>query len=136
MQQRLSSHLPRAFGNGSPLTEPTAQTDWMPAVDITEDDQHFQIQVDLPEVKKEDVNVSVDKGILTISGERKHEFEEKGKKVHRKERSWGRYMRSFHLPEGVKDEQVEAKFQDGVLTVSLPKSEETKAKQRKIEIQG
>lgn len=104
------------------LAEPEA---WNPAVDISEDEAAFRISVDLPEVKKEDIHVSVDKGYLAISGERHHESEEKnpGKTYHRIERKHGRYLRRFALPDGVDEDQIEAKFDNGVLEVTIPKTE-------------
>ena len=99
--------------------------DWAPAVDIAEDDESYIISADLPEVKKEDVNVSVENGYLTISGERRHESEDEdsNKKFHRVERSYGSYMRRFGVPDHVDAENIKASFQDGVLQVTLPKIE-------------
>ncbi len=133
VQNQVSSLLSRRFGNGW-STEPTIQPDWAPAVDITEDENSFQIQADLPDVKKEDVEVSVEKGILTISGERKQEKEEKKQKYHRMERTWGRYERSFQLPDGVNADKVDAQFKNGVLTLRVPKTKQYKEEHRKIEI--
>ena len=97
--------------------------EWAPAVDISEDDEAFTITADLPDVKKEDVKVTVENGHVTLSGERRFEKEEedKKKKYHRIERSYGSYFRSFALPENVNGEAVEAKFKKGVLKVKLPK---------------
>jgi hypothetical protein len=97
-------------------------------VDITEDDKEYLIKAELPEVKKEDVKVTVENGTLTITGERKFEKEEKGKKYHRMERAYGSFMRSFTLPEGAAGDKVSADFKDGVLKVHLPKSAEAKPK--------
>ena len=73
-------------------------SEWTPLVDITEDDKEYLIKAELPEVKKEDVKLTVENGTLTITGERKFEKEEKGKKYHRMERAYGSFMRSFTLP--------------------------------------
>jgi HSP20 family protein len=128
LHHRLNTLFPSAAPKRGELAESALSADWVPAVDIVEDDTQYTIKADLPDIKREDVKVSVENGVLTISGERKHESEttDKKKKYHRIERSYGRYVRSFRLPEEVKPDQVEAKFQDGVLTVRLPKAEEAK----------
>lgn len=97
--------------------------DWKPACDITEDEQEYLVTADLPEVKKDEVKVNIDNGVISISGERKTKSEkkDKDKKYHRIERSYGSYQRSFRLPENVKEEGVKAEFKDGVLRVHLPK---------------
>ena len=99
IQSRLSSLFGRTplrgFGE-----EAMTVSEWTPLVDIAEDDKEYLIKVELPEVKKEDVKVTVEGGVLTITGERKFEKEEKGKKYHRLERAYGSFMRSFTLPEG------------------------------------
>ncbi len=121
--------LPRTNGNGK---EAMTVADWVPSVDVSETEGEYQIKAELPEVKKEDVKVTVEDGVLTIQGERKHEKEEKGKKYHRVERSYGSFVRSFTLPDLVDEEKVKAEFKDGVLNVQLPKSE--KAKPKAIEV--
>ncbi len=133
----LQSRMARLFGlaparttNGE--TEALTVAQWAPAVDITEDDKEYLIKTDLPEVKKEDVKVTVENGVLTITGERKFEKEEKDKKYHRVERSYGNFLRSFTLPDGVDGTKVNAEFKDGVLKVHLLKSE--KAKPMAVEV--
>jgi HSP20 family protein len=106
--------------------------DWAPSVDISETDEEFRIKVELPGLKNDDVKVSIHDGVLTIQGERKMEREEKTKKVHRVERAYGRFARSFMLPDNVDESSVSAKHEDGVLNVSLGKVEE--AKPRSIEV--
>jgi len=127
IQNRLSTLFGDSLeGNGEPDDLALADGDWSPAVDVAEDEKEYLITADLPEVEKDDVNVKVDKGVLTISGERHHESEEedKKKKFHRVERSYGRYTRSFRLPEEVDADKVDAQFKNGVLKVHLPKGEE------------
>ena len=104
-------------------------------VDITEDDKEYLLKAELPELKKEEVKVTVENGELTISGERKFEKEEKGKKYHRIERSYGSFLRSFTLPEGVSGEKVVADFSEGVLKVHLPKDEKAKPKSFEVKVQ-
>ena len=120
--------LPRTNGK-----ETMVVADWVPSVDVSETDGDYQIKAEIPDVKKEDVKVTVENGVLTIQGERKHEKEEKGKKYHRIERSYGSFVRTFSLPDVIEEEKVKAEFKDGVLNLHLPKSE--KAKPKAIEVQ-
>jgi HSP20 family protein len=108
-------------------------SDWTPSVDITEDEKEYLITADLPQISKDNVKVVVEKGALIIRGERLREVEHKDKKVHRIERSYGSFHRSFSLPEDADGNRVTANFKDGVLRVSLAKSEEKKP--REIEVQ-
>lgn len=107
-------------------------SDWTPRVDISETDNEFIIKAEIPDVKKEDIKVSVENGIFSIKGERKQEKEEKGKKIHRIERSYGSFFRSFSLPDNVDDTKIKATHKDGILSLQIPKSE--KAKNKNIEI--
>ena len=129
---KLFSLGPPRFGNGG--KEFITVTEWAPSVDITEDDKEYLLKADLPEVKKEDVKVTVENDVLTITGERKFEKEEKGKKYHRLERSFGNFLRTFALPPGAEGAKVSAEFKDGVLKVHLPKSEKAKAKPVEVNV--
>ena len=122
---------PRLGGRGG-QQEVMRQGDWSPAVDISEDDEAYLIRAELPGVNRDDVKVQVHDGVLTLQGERKSEKEEKGKKVHRVERFYGNFMRSFTLPDNVDEENINADYKDGILTLKLPKSE--KAKPRSIDV--
>ena len=102
--------------------------DWMPTVDISETESEYLIKAELPEVRKEDVKVTVENGVLTLQGERRQEKEEKGRRFHRVERSYGSFVRSFTLPESVDEGGVKAEYKDGVLALHLPKSEKVKPK--------
>jgi HSP20 family protein len=119
--------LPRTSGK-----ETMVVADWVPSVDVSETEGEYQIKAEIPDVKKEDVKVTVEDGVLTIQGERRQEKEEKGKKYHRVECSYGSFVRSFTLPDLVDEEKVKAEFKDGVLNLKLPKSE--KAKPKAIEV--
>ena len=119
--------LPQANGK-----ETMVVADWVPSVDVSETEGEYQIKAEIPDVKKENVKVTLEDGVLTIQGERKQEQEEKGKKYHRVERSYGSFARSFTLPDLVDEEKVKAEFKDGVLNLLLPKSE--KAKPKAIEV--
>jgi len=108
--------------------------DWTPTVDISETEAEYLIKAELPEVKKEDVKITVEDGVLMIQGERRRETEEKGKKFHRVERSYGRFVRSFTLPDSVDEAGVKAIYTDGVLNLRLPKSEKAKPKQIEVKV--
>ena len=123
---------PARTGNGG--QEAMTITQWVPSVDIIEDDKEWLVKADLPEVKKEDVKVTVESGVLTITGERKFEKEEKDKKYHRIERAYGNFFRSFTLPDAADGSKVNAEFKDGVLKVHLPKSEKTKPKAVEVKV--
>ena len=107
---------------------------WTPPVDVFEDENGFVIKIEAPEVKREDINVTLDRNVLTISGERRLENEEKRDSYHRIERSYGKFFRSFTLSPNANLEAVNAEFKDGVLRLSIPKKEETKPKQIQVEI--
>jgi HSP20 family protein len=128
VQNRLSKFLGRRSNDDITLA------DWAPLADITEDDKEYVIKAELPDVKKEDVKVTVENGVLTISGERKFEREEKKKKYHRVERAFGTFVRSFSLPDVADASKVKAEFKNGMLTVHLPKSEHAKPKQIEVNV--
>lgn len=136
--EEMSERFGRLLGRGLTTRiggeEALTSIDWVPEVDIIESDKEYLIKAELPEVKKEDVKVSVEKGVLTIQGERKQEKEEKGKKFHRIERSYGSFERSFTLPDDADEGKVSAEFKDGILSVHLAKSE--KAVPKPIEVKA
>lgn len=107
---------------------------WMPLTDIFEDNDKYTLKLDLPGIKKEDVKISYLDGKLSISGERVQEEEHKDNKCHRIERVFGKYYRSFNLPENIKSGEISAEFKDGQLTIIVPKSEEAKPKEIEIKI--
>ncbi len=107
---------------------------WMPLSDIYEDNDNFKLKLDIPGVNKDDVKISYSDGELIISGERKQEKETDNSKYHRIERSFGKFYRSFTLPKKIKEEKIEAEFKDGQLVITIPKSEEAKAKLIDIKI--
>ena len=107
---------------------------WTPAVDIYEDETGFLIKCDLPEIGRDDLKVSLDNNVLSLSGERKIEHEDKRDGYHRLERSYGQFYRSFTLPANVNPEGIAAEFRDGVLRLTVPKKEEAKPKQIQIKI--
>lgn len=131
MSDRLNRVLTRG-ARGRNENEAMTVADWIPLVDISETTAEYVIKAEIPEVKKEDVKVTLEHGVLTVQGIRRQETEEKGKKYHRVERSYGSFVRSFSLPDLVDDAQVQAVFKDGILMLHLPKSE--KAKPKAIEV--
>lgn len=133
MEKRLSTIFGRApMATTGEKKEAISVAEWSPLVDITEDEKEYIVKAEIPEMKKEDIKINVHDEVLSISGERKYEKEEKGKKYHRVERAYGSFMRSFTLPEDADGSKVNAEYKDGVLKVHLPKSE--KAKPKTIEI--
>src|SRR6184192_1339499 len=134
-QNRLSNlfgrPMRRSNGHGR---EDITLADWTPVADITEDEKEYLIQAELPEMKKEEVKVTVENAVLTISGERKFEKEEKKKKYHRLERGYGSFVRTFALPEDADAEKVKAQFKQGILEVHLPKNEKAKPKQIEVNV--
>jgi HSP20 family protein len=107
---------------------------WMPLTDISENKDSYSLKLDLPGVDKKDVKISYSNGELQISGERKEEKEEKDSKYHRVERSFGKYYRSFRLPEKIKDDQIKAEFKNGSLNILIPKADEVKPKEIEISV--
>ena len=107
---------------------------WMPLTDIYEDKEKYTLKLDLPGIKKDDVKISFVDNKLSISGERSQDTEHKDSKCHRIERSFGRYYRSFNLPENVQSEKINGEFKVGQLTISVPKAEEAKPKEIEIKV--
>lgn len=133
LQDEMRSLFLRSGNEDFPLLSTTSEfAEWAPAVDITEDDKEYTITADLPDVKKEEVKVTIDDGVLTIRGEREHKEETKKKKFHRVERSYGKYVRSFRLPDEVESGKIDARFEGGVLTVHLPKGKKAATKGKEI----
>jgi HSP20 family protein len=124
---RLFENPLAEFGRTSPLF-----SGWAPALDIHEDKDNVYVRAELPGMKKEDIDLSLHGGTLSISGERKSEEKSKDAEVYRSERFFGRFQRTVTLPSPVAVDQVKAQYKDGILTVTLPKSEEAKPKQIEV----
>jgi HSP20 family protein len=126
----LRDEIDRLFE--SPLAELTRTSHllsgWTPALDVYENKDNFVVKVELPGMKKEDINISLHDGSLSISGERKSEGQYEDAEVYRAERFFGRFQRSVTLPAAVAADKVKAQYKDGILTVTLPKTEEAKPK--------
>jgi len=134
LNNRIGHLLHQAAESGSDAG--AGRADWAPVVDIIEDEHGYRIEAELPRVKKEDVKIRLVNRQLSISGERvfKREENDNAKKYHRVERSYGRFARTFRLPEGVENDGVKAEFAEGVLSVTIPKSENSKPKEIDIQI--
>lgn len=137
IQRRMSSLWEGTPFRRSNLTngeENISVPEWAPLVDVIEDEKEYLIKVELPEVQKDDVKVTVENGTLTITGERKAEKEQKGRRFHRVERYCGRFERTFGIPDDAKADGVKAEFKDGVLRVRLAKSEKALPKQIEVTV--
>ncbi|HEX5938294.1 MAG TPA: Hsp20/alpha crystallin family protein [Actinomycetota bacterium] len=109
---------------------------WMPALDVRESDDRFDVKVDLPGLDPKDVNVTFEDGMLTVSGKRQFESEDTGETWHRVERGFGTFARSIRLPQTADTERIEASFEKGVLTVVVPKSEQAKPRTIQVKAEG
>jgi HSP20 family protein len=138
--RNFDQRMRRLFGEGfgrflEPLPEESwSVTTWAPSCDIYETDNEIVVKAELPEVKKENILVSLENNMLTIRGERKFEEETKKENYHRIERSYGDFVRSFTLPSFADQNKINAEYKDGVLRVTIAKREETKPKQVEVKI--
>jgi len=134
----MNNRLSRIFGGTSSRSgnerEDITVAAWAPLVDITEDDKEYIIKAELPEVRKNDVKVRVEDGVLYIAGERNLEKEEKGKRYHRIERAYGSFTRTFSLPEDADTQQVNAEFKDGLLIVHVAKDKNARPKSIEVKV--
>lgn len=132
LETRAAAFFSPTAAMGDVGKEAMTVAEWSPLVDIVEDDKEYLIKAELPDMKKDEVKLAVENDVLTMSGERRYEQADKGRKHHRIERAYGTFVRSFSLPEDADGSKVTADYKDGVLHVHLPKSE--KAKPRSIAI--
>jgi HSP20 family protein len=135
LRERMDKLFEESLARFRAPEEEVVPTFWSPAVDIYETDENIIVKAELPGIEKEDVAIEVKDNNLILRGERKREKEVKEENYHRIERSYGSFMRSFSIPVSVKQNQVKAKFKDGVLEVTLPKAEEAKPKLIKVEVE-
>jgi HSP20 family protein len=122
-------HWPRAAGEDRPVF------DWAPATDVSETDGEYIIKAELPEVRKDDLNITVQEGVLTLAGERKQEKREDNEKLHRVERFHGSFSRRFTLPDDADEQGIRAESKDGVLVVHIPKQKVAHPQPRQIQVQ-
>ena len=131
----LQEQINRVYGDGVGNTaEESNLTPWAPAVDIFETEHELVVKADLPEVNPQDLDIRVENNILTIRGERKFENKVNEENYLRVERAYGSFSRSFSLANSVKSDAIKADYQDGVLTLSIPKREEAKPKLIKVNV--
>lgn len=134
---RLLDEAFRTFPwNGAGLPESPLTGAWIPPVDVREDKDHVRIQAELPGVKPEDVKISLENNLLTIRGEKQVAEVKDTDRVHRYERAFGVFERSFTVPSTVDADRIEARYEHGVLTVTLPKAERAKPRQITVQVQA
>ena len=134
---RLSSlhdELNRLFDFSLPSRDTGLFSGWSPALDVFDQKDNFMVKVELPGMKKEDIGISLHEGVLTVSGERKHEVERKEGQTFRSERYFGKFQRSVTLPATVDASKVKATYKDGILSIDLPKAEEAKPKHIQVSV--
>ena len=132
---KLFNTFNNRFGfDESTMNEELENAVWSPLTDISENKDQYILKLDLPGVSKENLKLNFHDGELIISGERKQEKEDKDSKYHRIERTYGKYFRSFTLPQTIQADKINAEFKDGQLTITVPKSEEAKPKELEIKV--
>jgi len=122
----------RFFDDFNPISMFKEKDEWLPAFDISENDKEYVVTAELPGMEVQDIDVTLSDGILTVKGEKKQEHEDKSEDYHRIERRYGSFHRSFRIPGKIKTEGVGANYKDGILRLTLPKTEESETK--KIEV--
>ena len=134
LQDRINRIFNESFGGSRDLNDEVGLYDWRPPVDIYETDDGIVLKAELPGINKEDVSVEVKDNVLTLKGERLLDPDIKDENYYRKERSFGKFNRSFSLQEQIKPDLIKASFKNGVLTVEIPRPEEEKPKQVTVNI--
>lgn len=133
--ETLRRRMERIFDEFLPMdSEEVKQSRWLPVVDVSENNDHYTIHAELPGMSKKDVKITLQDDVLTISGEKNLDREEKNKTYHLLERAYGQFNRSFTLPSKVEADKIKADFKDGVLNITVPKAPEAKAKEIEIKV--
>lgn len=136
--EELSERFNRMFAMTTPTRaeerEALALTDWSPSCNIFETDTDYRIRVELPDVRREDIHITLENGVLTIQGERREDKEERDMRFHRRELRYGTFLRQFTMPDDADESKVEATFKDGMLDVVIGKSESRQSKSREISV--
>jgi HSP20 family protein len=134
--RRLNSVLDEAFNAWPYQTQETGSvtSSWMPACDVFEDKEAVKIVAEVPGVRPEDVKLSLENNLLTVRGEKKQQAEERNEQVHRYERSYGTFERTFALPTTVDPERIAAKYEHGILTVTIPKAERARPREIPVKV--
>ena len=133
LHQDLDQIAGRRFGLASGDNNGSSVADWVPAVDIVEEKDRYVLRADVPGVKPEDIDVNMESGVLTVSGERHHESTEEAEGMRRVERVSGKFYRRFNLPDTTDAEEISAKSANGILEVSIPKQPEVQARRITVE---
>lgn len=134
MQREINRMFNSFFRGGTQDDSDLYASTWLPAVDVAEHDDEYHVKVELPGVSRDDVKITMQGNILTISGEKKQEKETKKSDFHRVERSYGSFQRSFTLPATVQSDRIDATFKDGILNIKVPKAEESKRKAIEVKV--
>ena len=135
--QAIQQEMNRLFGSAYPQgngANGSSVSRWIPLMDVGEDEEHFVVRADLPGIEETDVNVELEDNVLTISGERRSDTQERTDGYHRIERAYGTFSRSLTLPEGIDPEAIGATFDKGVLAVRIPKPEQRKPRKVAINV--
>lgn len=135
--EEISNRFNRFFGtvrSGNGEREGLAQAEWTPACEVSENEKGYQVRLELPNVNKDDVHVTLENGVLCIQGERREEKEEKDRKYHRRELRYGSFLRQFTMPDDIDEANVDASFKDGMLTVTVGRTATQQAKTKEIAI--
>ena len=135
LQDRINRIFNEAFADSKDFEDEVSMSAWRPVVDIFDTNNAIVIKAELPGIKKDDVSVDVKDNVLTIKGERSFSKEIKEEDYYRKERSFGKFQRSFTLPEAIEPAGIKANFKNGVLEIEVPKAEEKKPKQISINVE-
>ena len=133
LHQDLDQIASRRIGLASGDNNGSSVADWVPAVDIVEEKDRYVLRADVPGVKPEDIDVNMEIGVLTVSGERRHESTEEAEGMRRVERATGKFYRRFNLPDTADAEEISAKSANGILEVSIPKQPEVQARRITVE---
>ena len=132
--RREMDRLWDSFFEGKPATRTREEGEWIPSLDVSETKGELVVKAELPGIDPKDIDISLNEGVLTIKGQKKQEKEEKEEGYHLVERSYGSFIRAIRLPREVKSDKINASYKDGVLKVTLPKTEEAKKKEIKIKV--
>lgn len=133
--RREMDRLWDSFFEGKPRRRGEERVEWLPSLDVSETKNEIVVKAEIPGIDPKDIDISLADGVLTIKGEKKQEKEEKDENYHLIERSYGSFTRSVQLPKEVKSDKISASYKNGLLRVTLPKSEETKKKEIKIKVE-
>ena len=136
LQSRMNQLLRNSLSNGNHSDEALTSTSFAPAVDVYEDEHQVKLKIEVPGIDEKDIDVRIENNTLTVHGERKLEKEEKEENFRRVERQYGSFTRSFTLPNTVDTDQVNARYNKGILNISLAKKQEAKPKQIKVNVSG